>query len=316
MSVQKRTQPLDLALLFGLGAASQFNLRCVSRRGIEEGIDPNQRVTAVMLALLVVEGFLLDLATLIASFHGTEHPAALAQAIKFSQYRFLDQVGQLLDDETALAGVLVACQPPLAADNELDGKCPTHGILTGSGNRLIVSIGVQTVAIVVHGYQRLQGSTDVIKAHLLSVQRPPGGLDVIFQFLATLTAGVTIAHRYRPDTSCHPTHNTVLRVHTVGEKKRQVGGKIVDRHASSKISFNVSKAISQRQRELGDRVSAGLSDVVARDRDRVEIAHSMIDEILLDITHHAQAEISREKTGVLTLVFFQNIGLHRTADIL
>ena len=39
----------------------------------------------------------------------------------------------------------------------------------------------------------------------------------------------------------------------------------------------------------------------------------MIDEVLLDIAHHAHRELGREDTGVLRLVFFEDIGLHRAA---
>ena len=43
--------------------------------------------------------------------------------------------------------------------------------------------------------------------------------------------------------------------------------------------------------------------------------HLVGDEKLLDIAHHLQGEFDGEDAGVLALVLFQDIGLHRTANI-
>jgi hypothetical protein len=53
--------------------------------------------------------------------------------------------------------------------------------------------------------------------------------------------------------------------------------------------------------------------VVAGDRDTVEVAHAVFDEVLLDVAHHAHRKFRAEDAGVLRLVFFQNIGLHGAA---
>ena len=50
------------------------------------------------------------------------------------------------------------------------------------------------------------------------------------------------------------------------------------------------KPLAERERELGDRVRAGLGDVIAGDRHRVEVADLVVDEVLLDVAHHAQRE--------------------------
>jgi hypothetical protein len=39
----------------------------------------------------------------------------------------------------------------------------------------------------------------------------------------------------------------------------------------------------------------------------------VIDEILLDIAHHLQGEFDGKNAGVLALVLFEDIGLHRAA---
>lgn len=60
---------------------------------------------------------------------------------------------------------------------------------------------------------------------------------------------------------------------------------------------------------------APLGDVVAADADAVEVAHLLLDEVLLHIAHEPQRELGAEDAGVLRLVFFQDVGLHGAADL-
>ena len=63
----------------------------------------------------------------------------------------------------------------------------------------VVGVGVQRVAVVVDGDQRLQRGADVVEVHLLGVQRAAGGLDVVLQLLAALVGAVLVLHRHGPD---------------------------------------------------------------------------------------------------------------------
>ena len=85
-----------------------------------------------------------------------------------------------------------------------------------------------------------------------------------------------------------PEHR-VLGVHAVGEEERQVGREVVDVHAAREVGLDVGEAVGEREGELADRVRAGLGDVVAGDRHRVEVAHLVVDELLLDVAHHPAA---------------------------
>jgi hypothetical protein len=55
--------------------------------------------------------------------------------------------------------------------------------------------------------------------------------------------------------------------------------------------------------------------VVAADADAVEVADLLLDEVLLHIAHQAQRELGAEDAGVLRLVFLEDVGLHRAADL-
>ena len=60
-------------------------------------------------------------------------------------------------------------------------------------------------------------------------------------------------------------------------------------------------------------IRARLGDVITGDGHRIEVPHLVVDEELLHVAHHAQRELGRENAGVLRLVFFEDVGLHRAA---
>ena len=71
----------------------------------------------------------LDLAALVAGFHGAQHAAALGDALELGQHGFFHQLGQFLDDEGALVRVFVLGQAPFAVDDELDRHGAAHRCL-------------------------------------------------------------------------------------------------------------------------------------------------------------------------------------------
>ncbi len=102
----------------------------------------------------------------------------------------------------------------------------------------------------------------------------------------------------------------------VAEEKAQVGREIVDVHAARQVGFHKGETVTQRERQLADRVGPGFGNVVTRDGHRVEVAHVVVHEVLCDVAHHLEAELGREDAGVLTLVLFEDVRLHRAAHVL
>src|SRR5690606_22215935 len=121
------------------------------------------------------------------------------------------------------------------------------------------------------------------------------------------------AHGAGPDAAGDAADDGVLRVHAVGEEERQVGREVGDLHAARQVVLDDGEAVAQGKGVLADRVRPGLGDVIARDRHRVEIANAVVDEVLLDVAHHAQGELGAEDAGVLGLVLFQDVRLHGAA---
>src|SRR5919108_356344 len=60
---------------------------------------------------------------------------------------------------------------------------PPHRLLRRCGDRLVVGIGVQRIAVVVDGDERLQRRADVVEVHLLGVEGPARRLHVVLEFL-------------------------------------------------------------------------------------------------------------------------------------
>ena len=151
-------QPLELALFFFVGGSCQFQLvlHGVAMR-VAEGVDADDGQLAGVLEHFVVHALVLDAPALVAGFHRAQHAASLGNALEFHQHRLFQQLGEFFDDERALRRVLVLGQAPFAVDDELDRHCPAHGIFGWRGDGFIKRVGVQAVAVVVDGDQRLQG---------------------------------------------------------------------------------------------------------------------------------------------------------------
>ena len=247
---------------------------------------------------------------LVHGFHGAQHPAAFGDAVEFAQHGFLDQVGQLFDDEGALQRVFIFGQAQLFVDDELDGHGPAHTAFGGRGDGLVVGVGVQRVAVVVDRVQRLQRGADVVEVDFLGVQRAAGRLDVVLQHLRPGGSAIFLAHGLGPNPTGHTPDHRVLRVDAVREEEAQVGPKLVDVHAPAQVVLHVGESVGQGERQLGDGIRAGLGDVVAADGDRVEVPDVVADEMVLHVAHQPERKLRGEDARVLGLVFFQYVRLH------
>ena len=207
----------------------------------------------------------MNFAALIAGFHGAQHTAAFGDALEFLQHSFFDQISEFFDDEGALTGVFIFCQTPFAVDDQLNRQRAAYGFISRRGDRFVVGIGMQRVAIVVNRNQRLQRGADVIEINFLCVQGTTRGLNVIFQFLRAVIRAVFLAHGDGPQATRHSAEYGVLRIHAIGEEERQIRCEIINRHATREIRFNKGEAIGERERQLRNRIRARFGDVIARD---------------------------------------------------
>ena len=128
-----------------------------------------------------------------------------------------------------------------------------------------MGVGMQTVAVVVNRDQSLKCGTNIIETHLLCMQRTARSLDMVFQSLTAGIRTITLPHGNCPDPPRDAPHHSVLGVHAIGEKERQVRGKIIDLHTAGQIGFHVGKTVRQGECELGNRISTCLGNVIAGD---------------------------------------------------
>jgi hypothetical protein len=97
------------------------------------------------------------------------------------------------------------------------------------------------------------------------------------------------------------------------KKKERLGAKFVHVHAPRQVILHEGEAVGQGKGQLADGIGPRLGDVVAGNRDAVEVAHAVVNEILLHVAHQPQGKFGGEDAGVLRLVFFEDVGLHRAA---
>ncbi|MFO1507946.1 MAG: hypothetical protein U1F23_12885 [Lysobacterales bacterium] len=61
--------------------------------------------------------------------------------------------------------------------------------------------------------------------------------------------------------------------------------------AAREVVLTIVKPLESGERQLRNRGYSGLAMWQPRDRHRIEVAHPVVDEILLDVAHHAQREL-------------------------
>ena len=66
-----------------------------------------------------------------------------------------------------------------------------------------------------------------------SMQASSRSLNMILQHLAALVGLIFILHTLGPDPAGHPADNTILRIHTIAEKERKIGRKIINIHSAA-----------------------------------------------------------------------------------
>ena len=81
---------------------------------------------------------------------GGQNAATFGDALELDQHRFLQQFGQLFDDESALVRVFVFRQAPFAIDDQLDGHGAAHAVFGWRRDGLVERIRVQAVAVATH----------------------------------------------------------------------------------------------------------------------------------------------------------------------
>src|SRR4051794_26157895 len=148
-----------------------------------------------MLQMFVQQAFFLYLVSLIHSFHCTKYSSPLIDTVKLSEHGFFNKICKFFNQKASLVRVFIFGCAQFAVYDQLDGHCPTHTVFCGSSNGLIISVGMEAVAVIVDCIQCLQRCPDIIKVYFLGMEASTTSLDVVFEFLTALICLVFIFHR-------------------------------------------------------------------------------------------------------------------------
>ena len=126
--------------------------------GLRNVFTPTMGSEPSCLRVLVEHGLVLDAAPLVAGLHGAEHAAALADPLELGEHRLLDEVGELLDDEVPWSGFSFMARPHSRLMISWMARARRTDFGRRRGDRLVVGVGVQAVAVVVDARRAPAGS--------------------------------------------------------------------------------------------------------------------------------------------------------------
>jgi hypothetical protein len=139
-----------------------------------EGVDADDRVLTGVLEALVEQA--TPPGSCRADTCVSMAPSTPPRSVRRSnscEHRVLDRVGQLSSMMNEPWRGFSFLARPSSRLMMLDGDRPAHGFLGGRGDRLVVGVGVQRVAVVVDRVERLQRRPDVVEGDLLACSDRP-----------------------------------------------------------------------------------------------------------------------------------------------
>ena len=174
---------------------------------------------------------------------------------------------------------------------------------------------MQRLGAAEHAGERLDRGADDVDQRLLRGQRDARGLGVEPHHLRAGVAGaVGVAHLAGPDPAGGTVLGDLLEEVEVGvEEEREPRREGVDVEAAFDRALDVGEAVLEREGELLLGGRAGLSDVVAGDRDRVPAGHRGGAE-LDHVGDQSHRRLDREAPLLLGDVLLEDVGLDRPAE--
>ena len=193
--------------------------------------------------------------------------------------------------------------------------CPQRqqgGLLGRQGVRLVERVGVQRLRSAQNGGQGLNRRTNKIHPRLLGRQRHARRLRVETQLPRTLVLRTeAIPHQPGPDFPCRAELGDLLEeVAVYVEKKAQPGNEAIDLQAALDSPLYVFDSGSEGEDQLLQGRRARLANVIAADRDRVEL-RSVRGAELQRIDDQTHRRTRRVDVLLLRHILFENVVLDR-----
>ena len=272
---------------------------------------------AALDLLLQPEAGVGDLALRVVLLDRRDHPAELVDLREIGIGLGLEAVGQRLDEIGAAQRVDRVRHPRLVRDDLLRAQRDPHGPLGRQRKRLIKRIRVQRLGAAEHRRQSLGRRPDDVDQRLLRRQADPRGLGVeTHQKRTLIPSPIGVAEFARPDPPRRPVLRDLLKeIDMRIEKERQPRREIIDSEAALDARLHIRKAVLERKRKLLARRRTRLTNVIARNRNRVPTRHPLSTK-LDHVGHQPQRRTNRETPLLLSDVLLQNVGLDRPRQTL
>ena len=226
------------------------------------------------------------------------------------------RVGQPLDVLRAAERVGDGRDTGLVQQHLLRAQRERRRALGRQRERLVVAVRVQRLAAARRRGERLQRDAHDVVQRALGGQRRAAGLGVEAQRERALVARAeALAHERGPDPACRAELRDLREDVVVGvEEERETRREDVDLEAGGDRRLDVGDAVGEREPELLRRARAGLADVVAGDRDRVEARQPLV-AVAEEVDRQAHRRARREDVVAARGVLLEHVVLHRAAQL-
>ena len=195
-------------------------------------------------------------------------------------------------------------------DHLLGAQGDRHRFLGGQGEGLVEGVRVQRLRAAQHAGQRLERGAHDVVVRLLSGQAHAGGLGVEAAHPAPrVLRAEALLHHPRPDPAGGTELGDLLEKIAVRVKeKTEPGRKAIDRQSALERPIDVLDTVAQRERKFLNGGRAGLANMIAADRNRIE-ARRVAGRELDGVGHQAHGRAGRENVLLLRDVFLEDVVL-------
>ena len=279
-------------------------------------VDPDHRLNTGIDAGLGARGRLLDAQLGDAVVDGLRHAAVLGDLRDVGTRPLRQLMGQPLHVVGAAPGVDRPRGARLLLQHQLGVAGDPGGEVGGQRQRLVQRVGVQRLGVTLGRGHRLDaGAGDVVEG-VLGGQRPARGLRMCAQRKRFGALRVELGDQFAPQQPAGPQFGDFHEeVHPDAPEEGQPGRELVDVQLGVQARLDVVDAVGQRVRQLQIRCGTGFLDVVAGDRDGVELRH-LGAGVAEDVGDDPHRRLGRVDVGVAHHELFEDVVLDGAGQLL
>ena len=229
-------------------------------------------------------------------------------------------LGELMRQPLHVVGAAPRVDRPggagLLLQQQLGVACDAGGEVGGQRQRLVECVGVQRLGVTLGGGHRLDTGARHIVERILGGERPARGLRMSAQGQRFGALRPESGDQLAPQQPAGPEFGHLHEeVHPDAPEEGQSRGELVDVQAGIEARLDVVHTVGQRVGQLEIGCGTGFLDVIARDRDGVELRHlhAGVGEDVGDDPHRG---LRRIDVGVAHHELFEDVVLDGAGQLL